>query len=68
MIKDFEYKSSYRAENAFRGAGKVSAKQARAAVVLLCGADRRMKSLPVDNAVILEQTVVELIMLCGEAG
>jgi DNA polymerase-3 subunit delta len=65
MLKDFEYKSAYRAENAFRAAGGISVRQARAAVNLLCEGDRKMKSLPVDNKIILEQTVLELMILCG---
>jgi DNA polymerase-3 subunit delta len=66
LAGDFGYKSSWRAQNAYKNAGRLSAGAVRRAVSLLCDCDRRMKSTSVGNELLLEEAVVRLILLCAE--
>ena len=66
MMKDYGYKSEFRAKKAFENAGKLSTPAARRAVIMLRESDVAMKSTGVDNKIYLEQLSVKLIALCGE--
>ena len=65
MVKNYAYKSDYRAQKAFENAGKLSTPGARRAVGILCGSDSAMKSTGADNKIYLEQLTLKLIAVCG---
>ena len=65
MMKNFGYKSEFRASKAFENSSRLSTRAARRAVNLLCESDREMKSTGTDNKIHLEQLTIRLISVCG---
>ena len=66
LMREFGYKSEYRAIKAIENSVRLGTGQLRRTVILLCECDRKMKSTGADKKIYLEQLVINLIVLCGE--
>lgn len=69
MVEEYGYQRfRFRAENAMRDEGRYTVDQLRGAIAALAEADRKLKSSPVEEEIILQEVIIQLFLLVREDG